>query len=443
MDLITLGLAKKYTDQVAGSGVVGPQGPQGPKGDTGPQGPQGPKGEPGKDGSAEGAVLYTKQELTDEQKVQARENIGAAGKNVIDDMTIDGFERTGNYESVKDIAEKTEGEYCYSRHVTGMGAMMTSVAIASWNWYRLPVKSGEKYYISSSAGPSVSAYHLTNTNDVQIVIEPKIEERPANVEQFTYEITIPENGGFLYVNEVISLPCQIKRLNMDIPHFKPVVEKQNTFDHLYGKKLACVGDSITEATNPDGGYFTNYAELTAARHEMIVYKDGKGGSTMTDVRGVTDPAVPPVADESFCISRYLNVPSDFDILTIWFGWNDSYYARSNIGTIDSTEDTTFYGAYKKVLGHFITTYPTQKIGLIVPYGGESVEPCRAAVRALSEMYGVPCLDLADGKQCSLLWGTANDAQLARRAALTYDGTHPNQVGHEYLSTMYEAFIKRL
>lgn len=50
MDLVTLGLAKKYTDQVAGSGVVGPQGPQGPqgpKGDKGDTGPQGPQGEPG------------------------------------------------------------------------------------------------------------------------------------------------------------------------------------------------------------------------------------------------------------------------------------------------------------------------------------------------------------------------------------------------------------
>lgn len=164
---------------------------------------------------------------------------------------------------------------------------------------------------------------------------------------------------------------------------------------------------------------------------------------MTDVRGVTTPAVPSAADKSFCISRYLNVPADFDILTIWFGWNDSYYAQNQIGTIESTEDTTFYGAYKKVLEYYITTYPTKKIGLIVPYGNDSVEPCRVAVRELSQMYGVPCLDLADGKQCSLLWGTANNSQLARRAALTYDGTHPNQEGHEYLSSMYEEFIKRL
>ena len=192
-----------------------------------------------------------------------------------------------------------------------------------------------------------------------------------------------------------------------------------------------MGDSISEATNPDGGYFANYAELAAARHNMTVYKDGKGGSTMTNVEG----------NNPFCVNRYLSVPADFDILTIWFGWNDN--AVAEVGTIEDTEDTTYYGAYKKVLEYFITTYPTKKIGLIVPYGNASVEPFRVAVRAMSEMYGVPCLDLADGKQCSLLWGTANAAQEARRAALTYDGTHPNQVGHEYLSTMYEEFIKRL
>ena len=66
-------------------GATGSQGPQGEKGDpgkdgepgaTGPQGPQGEKGDPGKDAPQE-AVLYTAQTLDDEQKAQARENIGA------------------------------------------------------------------------------------------------------------------------------------------------------------------------------------------------------------------------------------------------------------------------------------------------------------------------------------------------------------------------------
>ena len=51
--------------------------PQGMKGDTGAQGEKGEKGEPGKDAPQE-AVLYTAQTLSDAQKTQARENIGAA-----------------------------------------------------------------------------------------------------------------------------------------------------------------------------------------------------------------------------------------------------------------------------------------------------------------------------------------------------------------------------
>lgn len=53
MDIVTLALAKQYTNQVAGFGVVGPQGPQGEQGPIGPEGPQGeqgPQGVPGPTG---------------------------------------------------------------------------------------------------------------------------------------------------------------------------------------------------------------------------------------------------------------------------------------------------------------------------------------------------------------------------------------------------------
>ena len=219
-------------------------------------------------------------------------------------------------------------------------------------------------------------------------------------------------------------------------------------DSLYQKKLACVGDSITEASNPQGGFFKSYGEIVAERNGMSVYIDGKGGSTMTDVRGVTSPAVPPAPSKSFCIDRYLNVPSDFDILTIWFGWNDSYYAQNHLGDMNSTNETTFYGAYKKVIEYYMTNYPTKKIGLIAPYGPESVEPFREAVRKLSAYYGIPCLDLSDFRT-PLLWcnlrkeAGKNAAKEARWNALTYDSTHLNQQGHEYLSTIYEAFIRSL
>ena len=59
--------------------------PQGMKGDTGEKGE---KGEPGKDAPQE-AVLYTAQTLNDAQKTQARENIGAADEETVNQLKDD------------------------------------------------------------------------------------------------------------------------------------------------------------------------------------------------------------------------------------------------------------------------------------------------------------------------------------------------------------------
>ena len=57
-------------------------------GATGPQGPQGEKGDPGKDAPQE-AVLYTAQTLDDAQKAQARENIGVADEETVNQLKSD------------------------------------------------------------------------------------------------------------------------------------------------------------------------------------------------------------------------------------------------------------------------------------------------------------------------------------------------------------------
>ena len=59
--------------------------PQGMKGDTGEKGE---KGDPGKDAPQE-AVLYTAQTLDDAQKAQARENIGAADEETVNQLKSD------------------------------------------------------------------------------------------------------------------------------------------------------------------------------------------------------------------------------------------------------------------------------------------------------------------------------------------------------------------
>lgn len=305
-------------------------------------------------------------------------------------------------------------------------------AIAAIDLVKYPVSAGQKYYITNVYRASAALYAFEKADGTVFGAYPTADTA-SKVTATDYEIVVPDEAIYLLINDVSrwqSYPYTLQTLAQSeektfrakalLPNYVP--------SRLYGKKLVACGDSITDGSNPAGGYFKNYAELVAERHRMVYHKDAIGGSTMTNVEG----------KNPFCVSRYLN-HTDFDYLTIWFGWNDGAYAT--LGTIEDTEDTTFYGAYKKVLTHYMTNYPTKKIGIVVPYGFRT--NIQQAVREISEMFGVPCLDLADGKRCSLIWGEDNDAQLARRAALTYDTTHPNQAGHEFIATMYEQFLLRL
>ena len=69
-------------------GDPGAQGEKGEKGDPGAQGEKGEKGDPGRDAPQE-AVLYTAQTLNDAQKAQARENIGAADEETVNQLKSD------------------------------------------------------------------------------------------------------------------------------------------------------------------------------------------------------------------------------------------------------------------------------------------------------------------------------------------------------------------
>ena len=81
---------ESLTDEQKASlrGEPGAKGEKGEKGDPGVQGEKGEKGDPGRDAPQE-AVLYTAQTLNDAQKTQARENIGAADEETVNQLKDD------------------------------------------------------------------------------------------------------------------------------------------------------------------------------------------------------------------------------------------------------------------------------------------------------------------------------------------------------------------
>lgn len=206
-------------------------------------------------------------------------------------------------------------------------------------------------------------------------------------------------------------------------------------DYLNGKILAAAGDSITYGLRADvdaeTGWYKNYAALVALRHGMTYYNYGVSGSTLSNCN-----------DKSFSVTRYQEMADNIDYLTIWFGWND--FAYSTLGTIDDTIDTTFYGAWNKVLPYLINKYPTAKIGLVVPYGTNA--DWRNAVRLIAKKFGLPYLDLMSESTPLFYekeYEVDADVVALRKSTFLADGTHPNQTGYDYLSTVYENWLKSL
>ena len=78
---------ESLTDEQKAS-LRGEPGAKGEKGEKGDPGAKGEKGEPGRDAPQE-AVLYTAQTLNDAQKTQARENIGAADEETVNQLKDD------------------------------------------------------------------------------------------------------------------------------------------------------------------------------------------------------------------------------------------------------------------------------------------------------------------------------------------------------------------
>ena len=81
---------ESLTDEQKASlrGEPGAKGEKGEKGDPGAKGEKGEKGDPGRDAPQE-AVLYTAQTLNDAQKTKARENIGAADEETVNQLKDD------------------------------------------------------------------------------------------------------------------------------------------------------------------------------------------------------------------------------------------------------------------------------------------------------------------------------------------------------------------
>jgi lysophospholipase L1-like esterase len=141
--------------------------------------------------------------------------------------------------------------------------------------------------------------------------------------------------------------------------------------------------------------------------------------------------------------------ADVDLITLFAGTNDF---KLNVplgiqGQIGDTsfDDTTFYGAYRKLLEHILTAKPTIKIYLLAslqrdnsgydvnftnPAGCKLIDYVNA-VKEIGQMYGLPVLDL---------YATSGITRLTLDT-YTRDGLHPNDLGYARIADVTKGFLE--
>ena len=238
---------------------------------------------------------------------------------------------------------------------------------------------------------------------------------------------------------------------------------------LYGKKWAVCGDSFSEGNFSNAldtdyiitegkykGKYKVYGYLIGNRNNMEIQDLTRGGRTM---------ATPKDSGFTNAFSReiYKTIDADADYITLYFGINGSHHRRRatgsdgedqsgiiELGHINDTDVSTFYGAWNVVLEYLLKNYPNAHIGIIVSNGCETAEYPEAEI-AIAKKWGVPYIDLnGDEKTPMMNRSTNSKIPVEEREKRTKEfavnhgiNGHPSAKAHEYESCFIESWLKTL
>ena len=227
-------------------------------------------------------------------------------------------------------------------------------------------------------------------------------------------------------------------------------------DILYNKKYVALGDSFTHGdfsnsptadyTITDGiytGQYKVYPYLIGNRNNMDVTNLAVNGMTITNINGTSNNYLSDSILEQ--------IPEDVDYITIKIGINDNPdHQNAPLGTIQSTDRKTFYGAWNYVMNYLISNYPNAKIGIIISNGMTSLDYINAEIE-IAKRYGIAYINETTDNNVPLLIRTMRTDVLSSIKSLrntTWEvnaGTnnHPNAKCHEYESTIIENFMRRI
>ena len=244
----------------------------------------------------------------------------------------------------------------------------------------------------------------------------------------------------------------------------------NNSNKLEGIIWNVEGDSIssTDYSRP------NWWEIIKDKYNMTVNNYGISGTTFAhyDKRHLYDynfgmldaetigynPEDPSTWSTGNCMcERYRKMDDNADLITVMGMTNDG---SVKLGTWDSSDTSTTYGALNELITGLIKKYPDKRIALFTPIqtancyktnvANPSVELDKKqatdtttlqlkveAIKRKCNQYGIPCLDLFN---ISGINGVEGRKELLYRNGDIY---HPSEMGNEWIARTVENFILSL
>lgn len=215
-----------------------------------------------------------------------------------------------------------------------------------------------------------------------------------------------------------------------------------------GKVYKSIGDSITwqdgkaypSTSNIAKGYQTIMNQLISFSQ---ILNTGVSGASMARNSNYPTYGSNVISETNVSVNY-----STVDMVTIFAGTNDFHLEvpmgnKGQIGDV-TFDDTTFYGAYRKLIEHILTQKPTIRIYLFTPlqrdglgrdvnyvnlHGHKLIDYVNA-VKSIGEMYSLPVLDLYSQSGITKL----------TLSAYTRDGLHPIDVGYAKIGEIATNFV---
>lgn len=294
-----------------------------------------------------------------------------------------------------------------------------AIDMSEATFYEVQMEENEKIKENNKeiSEENLNVLDLLKDESIQIIIEDKIEE----IEEAPEVIVTLENFREIINNIETSEQTSFdKTIQIESVYDIILQSYDGSFE---GKKITCIGDSITYGNggSDDGnGNKISYCNFLGDILRANVINQGVGGAAIADNW-----------DENSLILRWYNIPQDSDSILIFAGINDFFIGE--YGDRD-TEKTFCHDAYQLLQNirynygcniYMVLTYQCDAMNW-ESFQSHDYGKYMNTLSDYANELGIEVIDLFHSEYL-------NSVDLQVREAYMPDGVHPNDAGNQLLA----------